>query len=162
MNQVLCICSWTTQCLISFLDESTAASGLERLFDSLTTSSPLLHTLELIVEDEELIDTTAKDGLFTRRFPHLRVLTLNEFTIESPEVASEFWSSHPYLERVEISDVLDAGSWFNGLTHGNLPKLTILKVRNLFPLSFLSAKTSRPRSPTFERYSPFLGTSSST
>jgi hypothetical protein len=106
--------------------------GLQRLFDSLATSSPNLHTLELIVEDDEPIDVTAENGLFTHRFPHLRALTLEQSSIENVEVASEFWSSHPQLERIELYEV--SGHWFDDLPAGTLPKLNTLKVRKLFPL----------------------------
>jgi hypothetical protein len=118
-------------------DGSPATPAVHRLFDNLTTFSPFLHTLALCLGNEEDIDATAENGLFIRRLPHLRVLTLQHFTVGRPEVAAEFWACHPTLERVELSQV--AGRWFEGLTTGALPRLNILKapfgdVRTLVPL----------------------------
>ncbi|KAF9469598.1 hypothetical protein BDZ94DRAFT_1303296 [Collybia nuda] len=117
--------------------ESTAASGLERLFDTLSASFSLLHTLDLSIEDANYVDATVRSGLFTRCFPRLRVLILGKFMARTAEVASEFWTFHPLLERIELASI--PGNWFNGLSPGVLARLKILKapfpdVRTLLPL----------------------------
>lgn len=104
--------------------------------------------MELRIEDGHPIDATANGGLFTRQFPHLRVLTFREFTRKNPEVASKFWSSHSLLERLALPDGLGDAGWFEGLNTGCLPKLQILDVSNLFSSSLPSVKFRRHPSLT--------------
>jgi len=100
--------------------------ALNTLFHNLTTFSPLLHTLVLHIGAVG-IEVTC-DNVFWPRFPHLRVLSLDGFILEHPELAAEFWSFHSNLEQVELlSPRYTAGSYFEGVLTGTFPRLTSLK-----------------------------------
>ncbi|KIM74234.1 hypothetical protein PILCRDRAFT_709424 [Piloderma croceum F 1598] len=109
---------------------------LDKLIDNFSTSSPFIHTLSFHLSHCD-VNGTADNGIFRKRYPHLRVLALQNFTVEHPEVISDFWSCHPNLEQIELLDV--DGPCFEGLSSGTLPKLSVLMasfddVRTVVPL----------------------------
>jgi hypothetical protein len=100
----------------------------DKLIDNFSTSSPFIHTLSLCLVHCE-VNGTADNGIFRKRFPHLRVLALQNFIIEHPEVTSDFWSCHPNLEQIELLHAV--GPCFEGVSSGMLPKLSVLMVIHL-------------------------------
>jgi hypothetical protein len=100
-------------------------------FPALLTSFTALRHLELRLSTSMVIfpiEGYNKNELHPNRFPHLRALILDGFSVVQSERVKDFWRCHPGLEILGLGPHLD-GVWFEGFTGDMLPNLTVLRVR---------------------------------